>query len=117
MDNNIKLTKESDYLICAIYKDYLEKRKNGIPKLEAKRPGSSKRIHQDILPKWMYEDVDETCLELERAGLLNCFSADNAVLDSYLNDDAIIYMENRFKNNVKSVFEYMKKIKDFIPFF
>lgn len=116
MPDEIKLTKESDYLICAIYKDYLEKRKNGMDKSHAKHSGSSKRIHEEILTKWMYEDVDETCLELERAGLLNCYSADNAVLDSYLNDEAIIYMENRFKNNVNSVFEYMAKIKSAIPF-
>lgn len=116
MQDDIKLTKESDYLICAIYKDYLEKRKNGMPKSKAKMYGGSKQIHQDILPKWLFEDVDETCLELSRAGLVKCFSADNIVLRLIITDDGIIYMENRFKNNVKSVFDYMVKIKEFIPF-
>ena len=113
----LKLTKESDFMICQLYKNYLEQRKAGISKIQAKHIGGSHQIHKSIFNKWLFEDVEETMLELNRAGLLHCISADNLVLDSFLTDSAIIYMENRFKNNVQSVLDYLGKIKSAIPFF
>lgn len=114
--SDVKLTKESDFLICLMYKTYLDNRNKRVPKAIAKRIGSSKNIHETLLPEWLWEDVDETCLELSRANLLKCFSADDCVLASHLTDDGIIYMENRFKNNTNSVLEYLAKIKSAIPF-
>ena len=109
--SDINLTKDSDALICAIYKDYLEKRKNGISKNNCKHIGSSEDIQKTIVPEWSFEDVEETCRELSRANLLDCNFADNIVYDSYLSDTAIIYMENRFKNGLSEVLDYFQKIK------
>lgn len=113
----IELTKESDYLICILYKSYLQKRKNGTSKFNAKIFGSSEDIRDTLLPKWSYEDVDETCCELSRANLLTCSYADDIVSLAVLNDNAIIYMENRFANKIDNVLKYMEKIKSAIPFF
>ncbi|MCI8485774.1 MAG: hypothetical protein HFJ20_01405 [Clostridia bacterium] len=108
---DIKLTKDSDALICAIYKNYLENRKNGISKSICKNIGSSEDIQKTIMPEWSFEDVDETCRELHRANLLTCHYADNVVYDSYLSDESIFYMENRFKNGLSEVLDYFQKIK------
>ena len=111
-----QLTKEADYLISLLYKSYLEKRKNGISKFQSKHTGSSSEILDNILPKWEFDDVDETCRELCRANMLQGQFASDVMVDSFLTDNAIIYMENRFKNGLNSVIEHISKIKSAIPF-
>lgn len=108
---DIELTKDAEYLLCLMYKAYIEKRKNKVIKEDAKYTGSALNIHNKLIPEWVEEDVAETCRELDRAGFLKCLYADNTVCDSALTDKAIIYMENRFINGLTSVLEYMGKIK------
>lgn len=112
----VQLSKDADALLCLIYKHYLMRRKDGLSKSDAKSVGGSSNIHETISPKMSLEDVDETCRELHRVGLLNCFFADDCVYASSLNDSAIVYMENRFSNGLKSVLDYIDKIKSAIPF-
>lgn len=111
---DIKLTKDSDRLICEIYKKYLEKIAENISKSEAKKLGSSKEIHSEIMPEWFFSDVDEICRELGRAGLLNCFYADNIVYSASISDVGIIYMENRFKNGIKDVVNFLSNFTSLI---
>lgn len=113
---DIELTKDSDYLICFLYKNYLQKRNSGIPKSQAKNVGSAEDIRQEIFPKWSLDDVEETCRELARVDMLHCFNADNTIYMAILSDNAIIYMENRFENKVNKVIDYIAKIKSMIPF-
>ena len=110
----ISLTKDSDALICALYKEYLQKRKKGVPKGEAKYLGGAKHIQSAIVPNWILGDVEETLWELHRAGLLLCQPADNTVYRSVLADDGIIYMENRFKNGLTDVLDYVDKVKSIL---
>lgn len=112
--SEIKLTKDSEALICAIYKEYLQRRKSGIPKGDAKFFGSAKKIHEEIVPKWQLGDVEETCWELARKNFLICKPANNTVIDSFLGDEAIIYMENRFQNGLSDVLDYIEKIKSIL---
>lgn len=114
--DNIQLTKDSDYLICSLYKNYLQKRNSGITKSQAKDVGSAEDIQQEIFPNWSLDDVEETCRELARADMLHCFDADNTIYMAILSDNAIIYMENRFENKVNTVIDYISKIKSMIPF-
>ena len=113
---DIEITKDSDYLICSLYKAYLQKRSNGMNKIQASSMVGSEEIQKELFPNWSIEDVDATCRELHRAELLHCFFADDIVYESVLSDKAIIYMENRFKNNVDTVMDYIAKIKSMIPF-
>lgn len=108
------LTKDSDYLLCVLYRYYKDRRKSGMSKAEAKHLGGSKYIFLHFLSEWTFEDVDETCRELDRAGLLNCSYADNIVWDATLSDNAIIYMENRFKNGISEVIETIANLKSLI---
>lgn len=103
----MELTKDSEKLICLIYKDYLEKRKSGLSKSKANSFGSSHDIHEKLCPNWIFEDVDDTCRELSRCGLLDCFWADNIAYRVTLSDSGIIYMENRFKNGLLGVIEFI----------
>lgn len=111
---DFSLTKDSDYLLCVLYRHYKDRRKSGMSKAEAKHFSGSKYIFSNLVPEWTFEDVDETCRELARAGLLNCFYADNIVWDANLSDNAIIYMENRFKNGVSEVIDNITRLKDLI---
>lgn len=112
----IQLTKDSDVLICLMYKSYIDKRKSGIPKSKAKHFQSSKEIHTTLTPKWIFEDTDETCKELNRAGLIDIMEADGICYQVTLNDQGIIYMENRFENNANRVLNYISQIKNLLPF-
>lgn len=105
----MNLTKDSEKLICLLYKDYLEKRKSGLSKSKANSFGSSHNIHENLCPDWIFEDVDDTCRELSRAGLLHCLWADDIAYNVNLSDSGIIYMENRFKNGLLGVADFLSK--------
>lgn len=111
----IQLTKDADALICVLYKEYLEKRKSGVPKRSAGFFGSSKTIHANLMQKWPFEDVDDTIRELSRADLLNCLFADNIAYEVSISEIGVIYMENRFKDGLASLFSYIEKIRLLIP--
>jgi hypothetical protein len=112
---DIQLTKDADALICLLYKQYCQKLKDGVPKMQAKMFGSSEDIQKTVAPKWTFEDVDETCRELDRSGLIECFYADDIAYQTWLTDIGITYMENRFKNNLDNVLDYLNKIRNILP--
>lgn len=60
------------------------------------------------------QDLLETCRELERAKFLFCVYANNTIILSALTNVAIIYMENRFKNNFFDRAEKFSKIKNIL---
>ncbi len=109
---NNELTKDADRLLCLLYKQYLEKHKAGIPKVEAKLMGGSDDVQRDLLPKVSVEDVDETFRELDRAGFLSVNYYDDLAYSSQLTDLSIVVMENRFKDGLKGVLEFLAH---FIP--
>lgn len=111
---SVKLTNDGDYLMCVLYNRYLERRKAGDTKDKARMMGSANDIFTKLLSEWRYEDVLETCNELSRAEMLKCFYADNTVYSSYLTDDAIVYMENRFMNNIDDLLNTISKLKSLI---
>lgn len=113
--SEIQLTKDADAMICVLYKNYLQRRKSGESKRSAKHFQGSEEIHAELMPKWSFEDVDETCRELSRAGFLDCLFADDVTEIADLSDTAIIYMENRFKKNLSSLIDYIGCLKPLIP--
>lgn len=112
----IMLTKDSDALICLMYKGYCNDRKAKITKDIAKNFGNSKQIHERYVSTWMFDDCLETCRELHRAGLIDCEYGDGDIVFSSFTDLGIIYMEGRFSRNVQSIIDYLKTFKDIIPF-
>jgi len=110
----IILTKDSDALLCALYKEYMQKRKAGVSKRSAKCFGNAKHIQSIIVPKWDIGDIEETCWELARKGFLLCLSANNTIHMASLGDEGIIYMENRFRSGLDEVLDYLEKIKSIL---
>lgn len=113
--DNTKLTRDADALICVLYKSYIDRRKSGISKIEARYFAGSDYIHETLMAKWSFEDVDETCRELSRAEFLLCRYGDDVVCDAMLTDEAIIYMENRFKDGLASLLDHLEKLWALIP--
>lgn len=106
-----KLTKDSDYLICLLYKVYVERLKNGIPKSEAKIFDGAEYIQAFLIPQYSTQDISETCKELADFGFIENSWADNEVDLCWITTSAIVYMENRFKNNIMAVLEHISKIR------
>ena len=104
----MQITKDADKMACLIYKCYLGKRKNGESKSSAKHFSSDFHSGISELSTWDYDDIAETINELKRAGFIRKYIDGGFVLL----DDFIVYMENRFKNGVKEVTDFIAK---FIP--
>lgn len=105
----MELTKDGELLLCLLYKKYLDRRKSGTPKGDAKRFGSSEYIQETIIPEWSKEDTAETCKELDRAGALDIKYGDNIPYIINLTDAAIRYMEERFTRDIPHVVDYISK--------
>jgi len=104
----MEITKESEKLLCCMYKTYLERRKNGISRINAKEFEDGFYKNDKHLTKWNDSDVSDCLNELKTCGYIRTDILDNAVLE----DTTIVYMENRFKNGTKEVLELLK---NFIP--
>lgn len=113
--DRVTLTKDADALICVIYKEYLQRRKVGATKRNAREMGGSATIRNDLLPKWQFEDVDDACRELSRNGLLDCIFADNAAWAVSLSGQGILYMEKRFQNGLASILPYIEALGAILP--
>lgn len=111
----IKLTREANALICVLYKEYLQRRKTGMPKADAKLFDGSEYIQTQLMTKWSFADIEETCRELSRAGVLNCSYGDDVISMAEISDAGIIYMENRFTNGLTSLLDYIEKLLPILP--
>ena len=104
----MELTKDADKMICVIYKSFLQSRKNGHSKAEARRFSESALKSFSTFESWHPQDINDTLLEIGRKGLVKIYIGG----DFELTDSGIIYMENRFKNGLLEVTDFISK---FIP--
>ena len=102
-----KLTHDGDNLICCLYKMYLEARKNGVDKLDARQFDYDFWKQSGFLLRMSAEDAADTVFELEHAGLVEMYTDGGFKLT----DAAIVYMEQRFANGIKDVLDYFAAIK------
>lgn len=109
---SVELTKDADKMICQIYAAYMRRRADGAPKRAAKDFADQNTWPAEYVKEWNSEDGSESLAELKRAGLIKLYLYGGFSL----NDEAIIYMENRFKNGVSEVLDWLGKIKSAIPF-
>lgn len=103
-----ELTKDADKVICCIYKEYLEKRKSGMSKSEAKEFDGNFYRNIKALSKWNSADVSDTLQELHNKELIK----KSVIGDFDLLDSAVTYMENRFKKGLEEITDFISK---FIP--
>lgn len=100
-----ELTKDADKLTCCIYKMYLEKRNSGMSKEAAKSFDENFYKNEPKLSKWNKDDILDTLLELHKNGLIKLDIIGNFTLENKL----IVYMENRFKNGLFEIVDFVSK--------
>lgn len=104
----MQLTRDTDKMLCLIYEEFLERRKNGLSKSSAKSFEHPTALQEQFLQGIHEDDIHDALIELDRNGLIRLYY-DHGF---QLNDSSIIYMENRFKNGLKEVTDFISK---FIP--
>ncbi|NFZ34415.1 hypothetical protein G0Y71_08415 [Staphylococcus aureus] len=109
------LTKDQQYILSVLYKDYLECVKLGSVKLTCNNFGSAKDIHTKYFQKLHFEDVKYDLNKLKNSGFLNGVYASNTIYHVTISDKTVVYFENEFKNNLKSIIDGISKIASIIP--
>ncbi|MBP3272629.1 MAG: hypothetical protein J6M17_10460 [Ruminococcus sp.] len=104
----MNITRESEKLLCCMYKIYLDRRKNNISRSEAKTFDDDFYSSEKQLEKYSDSDISDCLEELEQKGYIKSDVLDNVELTN----DTIIYMENRFINGAKEVLDFLC---NFIP--
>lgn len=107
-EKSMQLTKDTDKMLCLIYEEFLERRKNGLSKSNAKTFERPAALQEQFLQGIHKDDIYDALVELKRNNLIRAYYD----MGFQLNDSAIIYMENRFKNGLKEVTDFISK---FIP--
>ena len=110
----INLSKDAAQLLTLMYKSYLSKRASGKPKREANCFPDSHYLHEYLLPDWIFEDVDDTCRELSRAGLIHVTWADNIANHIIISDYGIEIMEHSKVDSIKDLAACISKVIDVI---
>lgn len=100
-----ELTKDADKMICIIYKMYLEKIKTGMSKVASNAFEEDFYKSDKLLSKWHDDVVTMTFLELGQKEYLKIYITGNFEITN----QAIIYMENRFKNGLLDVVDLVSK--------
>lgn len=104
----MQLTKDADKLVCSMYKSYLEKRKSGVSKTNAVHFEPDEVAEYKLCSDWTLTDIKSVVSELQNAGLGTKYI--NGGFKA--NEQFIVYMENRFKNSIMEVTDFISK---FIP--
>ena len=104
------LTKEQKKLLLLMYKEVLC-RQPALNFEDANIFADSDEIRDLFLPDKSSDYVSDLCWRLERKGYLYCTPGDDLANNIVLTDETIIYMENRFKNNVEKVLSFIGQLK------
>ena len=98
-----ELTKDADKMLCCLYKEYLQRIKSGSSKSSSKFFNMEYTDTDSILSQWHNDDVCTVRNELNGKGLLKTYTSGNFELT----DNAVLYMENRFKAGLSEVLKYL----------
>lgn len=99
---NTELTKGSEKLLCEIYAEYLKRVKNGIAQREARNFTDKIKWPN---PEWDTTDYQERMIELNRSGMIKRYLRGSFILEN----PAVSFMENRFKNGLTEVLDWISK--------
>ena len=104
----MELTKDAKKVLYVLYKEYLKRIKSGIARTEAKSFDPD-ILCQDLFSEYTSDDVNDFLCELGSAGYLDNFFGDGIVQYTTLTNFSIIEMENRFKNGLNDVIDFIAK--------
>ncbi|MBR1740236.1 MAG: hypothetical protein IJ737_08075 [Ruminococcus sp.] len=102
------ITKDAENVICYLYKIYLDRRKDNISRDEAAFFEEEFFYSDKKLSKISASDLDSYFCELKENGYIKYDVCGNVEIKN----EAIVYMENRFKNNILALLDIVSK---FIP--
>lgn len=111
-----ELTNESKFLLTSMYKEYLQRRKDGVDRPKARKFKTEVAIHDEIMPEWSQLDVHDSISELKNNGLIEAIPGGNTFSFITLSTKSIAQLEITFKDRIDSVLNYAAKIKNAIPF-
>lgn len=100
------MTKDADKMLCCLYKEYLERVKVGSSKRDARKFTSEYFSENLPFADWHPDDVSMVRSELSR----NKYLKANIIGGVEFTEDGISYMENRFKNNLKELTDFISKL-------
>lgn len=106
------MTKDALKVLRRIYERYLERLRDGFSRSDARSLGSIDEIYTELFPDIKIDDLDDCLRELDREGFLNCDYGSDSIYDSELTTSAIELLENRTKNQILSIADFISK---FIP--
>lgn len=98
------LTRDADKILCIAYKQYLERTKS-MNKNDALVISADFFKNEKSTKDWSKKDVFSNLKELERVGYCKVFMDGSFKLKS----EAIIHMEQRFKNGFNDVVDFITK--------
>lgn len=103
------MTRDSEKMLCCLYKEYLERINHSSSKSAARKFKSEYFTSDSVLSTWHPDDISSTKASLHKLS----FVKENIIGDVELTDDAIAYMEKRFSSNITEVTKYLfELIKD-----
>lgn len=104
------LTNEQWKLLVSMYKEVLS-RQPALPYEKANSFVDSDEVMKLFCPESSSEHVASLCWALASHGYIVCLEGSNLANEIELTDKTIILMENRFKNGLKSVLEFLAQFK------
>lgn len=90
-------------VFCTLYKEYL-KNDNHL------YIDNSDDIVRNFFPKISSDKMSSICWNLNSKGVLDCYPGDDLANGISLTDDAIAFMEHRFKNNIKNIISFITSL-------
>lgn len=103
MSSEIRITDDADYLLCVLYDEYRNRRKNGASSLDAKVFFDAESIQSNYMPDGATDDIDEAARELSRHDLADCLFADDSLQILALSNEGISLMQHRFSDKLESL--------------
>ncbi len=108
---DIELTQDAEYLLCELYRAYVTSRKNGEPAEISRAFGSSERIQKDCIQDWPTHDIDYAAHALCEEGMLEAIFEADELVESFLTNRGIAYMEHRFGRKLDTLLQRLATLR------
>ena len=101
------LTKEQKFLLVSMYKEVLSRQ----PALSMEKANYFEDSNEVQALFMRHLSSSDLCWKLQSKGYILCYPGDDLSNEIQLTDETIVYMENRFSNNIKELFNLLLKLK------
>ncbi len=108
------LPKDQKYILAKIYELYFDCVKAGKSKRSCNFFESIKTIYP-YFNHMHVEDLVHDCIKLRQKGFLFGNLGDGTIFHLGVTDDTVVFFENKFENDAKALYAFVKEIKSWIP--